>query len=65
MAELEQKLEAVNAELSTPEVYGDAARRDTLLGSVTRVQAELEVAMETWSEVQEQLEAERKKLEAG
>jgi ATP-binding cassette subfamily F protein 3 len=65
VAELEQKLEAVNAELSTPEVYGDATRRDTLLGSVTRVQAELEVAMETWSEVQEQLEAERKKVEAG
>jgi len=65
VAELEQKLEAVNAELSTPEVYGDAARRDTLLGSVTRAQAELDVAMETWSEVQENLERERAKLEAG
>ena len=35
------------------------------LEPVTRAQAELDVAMETWSEVQENLERERAKLEAG
>ncbi|MCA9579730.1 MAG: ABC-F family ATP-binding cassette domain-containing protein, partial [Myxococcales bacterium] len=64
VADLEQKLEGINAELSTPEVYDDAAKRDGLLSSVVRVQAELEVAMDTWSEVQETLEAERAKLGA-
>ncbi len=62
--ELEKRIEKLEAEqgtrtteLSDPSVYEDASRRDKLQGDYARAQAELEVAMETWSEVQEEIEA--------
>jgi ATP-binding cassette subfamily F protein 3 len=61
---LEKKLAGINTELSTPEVYEDAPRRDELLSSVSRVQAELDVAMETWAEVQEELDAKTAEFDA-
>jgi ATP-binding cassette subfamily F protein 3 len=64
VAELETriaKLETEQAErteqLSDPALYEDAARRDSLLQAFSRAKAELEVATDTWMEVQEELEA--------
>ena len=43
-------------ELSRPEIYDDADRRDTLLREVTEAQAQLERAFEEWTKVQHELE---------
>ncbi|MEZ4288304.1 MAG: hypothetical protein R3A47_09220 [Polyangiales bacterium] len=55
------KLEALqnerNAELSSPELYENAAKRDETLTAYRRTQAELEVLTESWMEAQAELEA--------
>ena len=46
-----------NEELSRPDVYTDAERRDTLLREVAEAQIDLDMALEQWTEVQGKLEA--------
>jgi ATP-binding cassette subfamily F protein 3 len=55
--ELEGRVAALNDELSQPEVYDDADRRDTLLRDASGAQAELERALEAWTDSHERLEA--------
>jgi ATP-binding cassette subfamily F protein 3 len=62
VAELEKKNTEVVDRLGDPTVYEDATRRDGLLTEHRRVQAELEVAMDTWTETQEELERARAEL---
>jgi ATP-binding cassette subfamily F protein 3 len=64
IAALEQSIETHNEQLSNPEVYEDAKRRDTLLREVRRAQAELERSFEEWTEAQERLEELRAELGA-
>ncbi len=64
IAELEQQLGACNDELSRAEVYDDATRRDSLLRDVTRIQAELQSAMDRWAETNEALEELQRELGA-
>ena len=59
VAELETLQAEQSAQLADPSVYEDAARRQALTQAVTRSQAELEVAMDTWAEVQEAIETHR------
>jgi ATP-binding cassette subfamily F protein 3 len=56
IAELEKTIGEHNEELSRPEVYEDAARRDTLLREVAEAQVKLEMALEEWTEAQQKLE---------
>jgi ATP-binding cassette subfamily F protein 3 len=55
IATLEKTIATHNEELSNPEVYDDAARRDTLLREASEAQAQLEKAFEEWTETQEEL----------
>ncbi len=64
ITDLENQLAAHNEELSQPEVYDDADRRDALLRDVTKVQAQLQVALESWTESTEALEAQRVQIES-
>ena len=64
IAELERELAVHNQELSRPEAYDDAARRDALLRNVTRIQTALDGALTAWTESNEALEALHKELEA-
>ncbi len=61
------KIEAAQGErselLSDPAIVRDDARRAELTREYERARAELEVAMDTWTEVQEELEALRTELE--
>ena len=57
VASLEAKVAKVHAELADPAVYEDAPRRDELIDADRRLGVELEVAMDTWTEVQEELDA--------
>ena len=64
IAALEEKIAAReltikkhNEELSRPDVYTDAERRDTLLREVAEAQIDLDMALEQWTEVQGKLEA--------
>jgi ATP-binding cassette subfamily F protein 3 len=59
---LEQRIAAHNEELSKPEVYDDAERRDTLLREVREAQSELDCCFEEWTESNERLEALRAEL---
>ena len=61
--ELEQRIETLEAaqaerteKLQDPAVYEDPEQQKALATEMSRAQAELEVAMETWTEVQEELE---------
>ncbi|MBC7171440.1 MAG: ABC-F family ATP-binding cassette domain-containing protein [Polyangiaceae bacterium] len=63
IAKLEEAQKKRTDELSDPAVYQDAARRDALMQAFSREKAELEVATDTWMEVQEELEALRSSLE--
>jgi ATP-binding cassette subfamily F protein 3 len=53
---LETTIADHNEELSNPEVYDDADRRDELLREVSEAQMKLENAFEEWTEAQHQLE---------
>jgi len=64
IAKLELQIAEHNAELSKPEVYDDAERRDTLLRGVQQAQAELERSFSEWTESHERLEALRAELES-
>jgi len=63
IARLEKLIAEHNDELSKPEVYDDADRRDTLLREVQQAQAELERSFEEWTESHERLEELRATLE--
>ena len=56
IAKLEKLIAEHNEELSKPEVYDDADRRDTLLREVQQAQAELERSFEEWTASHERLE---------
>ena len=56
IAALEKTVAEHNEELSKPEVYDDAARRDSLLREVAEAQVKLELAFEEWTEAQQSLE---------
>ena len=56
IAALEKTIAEHNEELSTPDVYDDAARRDTLLREVAEAQVKLELTLEEWAEAQQKLE---------
>lgn len=52
IATLEKTIAKHNEELSKPEVYEDAERRDTLLRDVAEAQVKLEMAFEEWTEAE-------------
>jgi len=52
IATLEKTIAEHNEELSNPEVYEDAERRDILLRSVAEAQVKLEMAFEEWTEAE-------------
>jgi ATP-binding cassette subfamily F protein 3 len=52
IATLEKTIAEHNEELSKPEVYEDAERRDTLLRNVAEAQVKLEMAFEEWTEAE-------------
>jgi len=56
ISNLEQTIAEHNEELSSPEVYEDAERRDTLLREVAEAQVKLEMTLEEWAEAQQKLE---------
>ena len=64
IARLEQLVAEHNEELSKPEVYDDAKRRDTLLREVQEAQVELDRSFAEWSESNEKLEQLRAEIEA-
>jgi ATP-binding cassette subfamily F protein 3 len=64
IARFEQRITEHNEELSKPEVYDDAARRDTLLREVREAQAQLDRSFAEWTESNEQLEQLRAEIEA-
>jgi ATP-binding cassette subfamily F protein 3 len=64
IAKLEQLIAKHNEELSKPEVYDDAERRDTLLREVQAAQAELDRSFAEWTESNEKLEQLRAEIEA-
>jgi ATP-binding cassette subfamily F protein 3 len=49
IATLEKTIAEHNEELSNPDVYEDAERRDTLLREVAEAQVKLEMAFEEWT----------------
>jgi ATP-binding cassette subfamily F protein 3 len=65
IAKLEQLIAEHNDQLSNPEVYDDAERRDTLLREVQEAQQELDRSFAEWTESHERLEALRAELESG
>jgi len=64
IARLEASVKETSDSLSDPAIYDDAAKRDGLLKTLSRTQAELEVANETWMEAQEALDSATKELES-
>jgi len=64
IAELEQRIAGRNEELSKPEVYDDAERRDTLLRELRETQTELDRSFAEWTKSHEKLEALRAELES-
>jgi uncharacterized coiled-coil protein SlyX len=62
IAELERLIAEHNEELSKPEVYDDAQRRDTLLREVRQAQAELDRSLAEWTKSHEKLEELREEL---
>jgi ATP-binding cassette subfamily F protein 3 len=64
IANLEQQIAERNQELSNPEVYEEAERRDTLLREVREAQAELDRSFAEWTESNEKLEQLRAEIEA-
>jgi ATP-binding cassette subfamily F protein 3 len=64
ITQLERTIADHNAELSKPEVYDDAERRDTLLREVQTAQADLDRAFAEWTESNEKLEQLQAEIEA-
>jgi ATP-binding cassette subfamily F protein 3 len=64
IAQLERTIAEHNEELSKPEVYDDAERRDTLLREVQEAQSELDRAFAEWTESNEKLESLSAELES-
>jgi len=64
IARLETTIGAHNEELSKPEVYDDAGRRDALLREVREAQSELDRNFEEWTESNERLERLRSELKS-
>jgi ATP-binding cassette subfamily F protein 3 len=64
IARLEQVIAEHNQELSKPEVYDDAERRDTLLREVQEAQTDLDRSFAEWTESNEKLEQLRAEIEA-
>lgn len=64
IAKLEKTIAEHNEELSKPEVYDDAERRDKLLQEAQTAQRELERSFEEWTESNEKLEQLRGELKA-
>lgn len=64
IAKLEQLIAKHNEELSKPEVYDDAERRDTVLREVQEAQAGLDRSFAEWTESNEKLEELRAEIEA-
>ena len=64
IAELEKVIAEHNEELSKPEVYDDAERRDTLLREVQEAQTELDRSFAEWTESHERLATLRAEIEA-
>ena len=61
VARLEKEQAEREAQMSDPATYGDPKKQSELTQAYARAKVELEVAMDTWAEIQEQLE----QLEAG
>ena len=61
---LEKRVADHNEELSKPEVYDDAGRRDALLREVQEAQSELDRSFEDWTASNEKLELLRAELRA-
>jgi ATP-binding cassette subfamily F protein 3 len=57
IASLEAMIAEHNEELSKPEIYQDAARRDELVKGVAEAHAKLDKAMDEWTVAQGELEA--------
>jgi ATP-binding cassette subfamily F protein 3 len=64
IANFERQIAEHNEELSNPEVYDEAERRDTLLREVQEAQAELDRSFAEWTESNEKLEQLRAEIEA-
>jgi ATP-binding cassette subfamily F protein 3 len=64
IATLEGRIAGHNSQLSEPEVYDDAERRDNLLREVQEAQAELDQSFAAWTESNEKLEHLRAEIEA-
>ena len=64
IAKLEAEQEERTQQLSDPAVVSDDAKRSDITKAYERAQVELEVAMDTWTEVQEELETLKAELEA-
>ena len=64
IAQLERTIAEHNEELSKPEVYDNAERRDTLLREVQTAQADLDRAFAEWTESNEKLEQLQAEIEA-
>ncbi|MGB5811873.1 MAG: ABC-F family ATP-binding cassette domain-containing protein [Polyangiales bacterium] len=62
ISELEANVAARSEELSSPALYEDADARSRVLAEMQRTQAELDVALEEWTEAQAMLEALRSEL---
>ncbi|MEM7434468.1 MAG: ABC-F family ATP-binding cassette domain-containing protein [Myxococcota bacterium] len=56
IAELEAKVANYGTELSQPELYDDDGARNEIVQQLNRAQAELDVALESWTEAHERLE---------
>mgnify|MGYP001823687861 CR=1 FL=1 len=56
IATLEKTVAEHNEELSKPDIYDDADRRDALLREVAEAQVKLDLALEEWTEAQQKLE---------
>jgi ATP-binding cassette subfamily F protein 3 len=56
VARLEKEQAEREAQMSDPATYGDPKKQSELTQAYARAKVELEVAMDTWSEIQEELE---------
>lgn len=63
IAELEGVVATQTEELSRPELYDDADARNQVVTALARAQAELDVALDEWTEAQQKLDVLRGELE--
>ena len=57
IGELEQTIASQNEELSQPDAYDDAQRRDTLLREIAEAHSKLDRTLDEWGEAQAELES--------